>query len=259
MSDAARIAPPQLRSFMAAASTQTNSARAAQTVEAMSSNYAQNIHQACDLATAHRYPFVQDSATDAGIDDLQPVFGNVGLFDNFIKNDLRAFIEPSVPYWRWSAANPATANFSPETPSQLQKAQNLRDLLATGMQAKIEAISFGGTVTAAELLVGGSTYRFEPGQSGGRQIAWNTSLQPEAQLSLFAGTQKVKDVTGTPGTWALFHLFDQAKEEAIGPYQFKATFGDGASFVIFRVTLAGAHDNPFSRAGLWSFRCPPRL
>jgi type VI secretion system protein ImpL len=259
LSDAARIAPPQLRAFMTAASTQSDSARASQTVETMSNDYAQNIHPACDAATAHRYPFVQDSAQDAAVADLLPVFGNAGLFDNFIKNDLHAFLEQSVTYWRWNAGNPVTANFGSETPSQLQKAQDLRDLLSTGVQAKIEVISFGGTVTAAELSVGGTQYRFEQGQAVSHQIAWNTNLQPEAQLSLFAGAQKVKDISGSPGTWALFHLFDAAKEEATGPYQFKATFGDGASFVVFRVTLVGAHDNVFSRAGLWSFRCPPRL
>jgi type VI secretion system protein ImpL len=259
LSGAANMAPPQLHSFMAAASTQSDSARASQTADTISNDYAQNVHQACELATANHYPFVRDSATDANLADLLPVFGNPGVIDTFVKNDLHAFIEPSLPYWHWTQGNPVVGGFNSETPAQFQKAQNLRDLLSTGVQARIEAISFGGTVTAAELVIGGISTRFEQGQPPPPPIAWNTSLQPSAQVSLFAGTQKVKDISGAPGTWALFRLFDNAKEEAIGPYQFKATFGDGAPFVVFRVTLIGAHDNPFSRAGLWSFRCPPRL
>jgi type VI secretion system protein ImpL len=51
---------------------------------------------------------------------------------------------------------------------------------------------------------------------------------------------------------------DLAKKENSGPQTMLATFGDGAKNVVFKVTLAN-DSNPFSRGGVWSFRCPVAL
>ena len=51
---------------------------------------------------------------------------------------------------------------------------------------------------------------------------------------------------------------DVAKKENAGPLAIKATFGEGASYATFRITLPDTN-NPFSRGGPWSFRCPGRL
>jgi type VI secretion system protein ImpL len=118
-------------------------------------------------------------------------------------------------------------------------------------------MGFGGAVTAAELSAGGATHRFDAGQVGQRTIQWTTASLPEAKVVLYEGDKPAREIR-FEGPWSLFRLFDDAKKENAGPNSFKATFGEGASYVTFRIMLP-SEDNPFSRGGLWSFRCPPRL
>jgi type VI secretion system protein ImpL len=86
---------------------------------------------------------------------------------------------------------------------------------------------------------------------------WSLGGLPEAHVSLFNGSQEVKRFQGD-GVWALFRLMDAAAKENAGPTAIKATFGQGAQFATFRIDLPSS-SNPFSRGGLWSFRCPARL
>jgi type VI secretion system protein ImpL len=60
------------------------------------------------------------------------------------------------------------------------------------------------------------------------------------------------------GPWALFRLMDSARKQNTGPTSFSATFGQGANTATFKITLP-SDQNPFSRGGLWSFRCPSKL
>ena len=76
-------------------------------------------------------------------------------------------------------------------------------------------------------------------------------------MTLYAGATKQKDFS-FDGPWALYRLMDEAKKENAGPLAIKATFGEGSAYVTFRITLP-SEDNPFSRGGPWSFRCPPKL
>ena len=92
---------------------------------------------------------------------------------------------------------------------------------------------------------------------GARPVMWSLNGLPEARVVLYAGPKEVARYEGE-GVWALFRLMDAARKENAGPTAIKATFGEGAQFATFKVHLpSGA--NPFSRGGLWSFRCPGRL
>ena len=105
---------------------------------------------------------------------------------------------------------------------------------------------------------GGATHRFEAGATGARPIMWSISGGlPEARVVLYAGGSEVKRFEAQ-GTWALFRLMDQARRENAGPTAIKATFGEGAASATFRITLP-SDQNPFSRGGIWSFRCPATL
>jgi type VI secretion system protein ImpL len=250
--------PPELGNFLVAASAQGDTAQTAQIQTAASTTYGQMLLPACRAVTDNRYPFFFGAAPEATVADLMPVFGPGSQFDTFVTTQLRSHIDMAGPVWHWLPSDPVAAGFDPQTPAQLQKIDALRTLLTTGVQAKIEAVSFGGTITAAEFFGGGTPIRFERGQSGSRSFLWTIAAQPEARVALFAGTQAAKQFDSA-GTWAVFHLFDSARTQAATPDQFTATFGEGAAFVTFRVSVVGARGNPFSRQGLWSFRCPPRL
>ena len=118
----------------------------------------------------------------------------------------------------------------------MQKAGQIRDLMTTGAPIKVEVASFGGAVTAAEFSAGGATYRFEPNTVGAKQVMWSLSSLPEAHVVLYSGTQEVKRFEGQ-GVWALFRLMDAAQKENAGPTAFKVTFGQGAQFATFKITL----------------------
>jgi len=60
------------------------------------------------------------------------------------------------------------------------------------------------------------------------------------------------------GPWALFRLMDRAEKQNAGPKAIRAGFGEGPQRTTLTVQLPGT-TNPFSRAGLWSFRCPASL
>jgi len=185
------------------------------------------------------------------------LLGSSGQFDSFVRDRLQALLETSGPLWRWRAEDPVAASLDPTSAEQMQKAGQIRDLMTTGAPIKVEVASFGGAVTAAEFSAGGSTYRFEPNTVGAKQVMWSLSSLPEAHVILYSGTQEVKRFEGQ-GVWALFRLMDAAQKENAGPTAIKATFGQGAQFVAFKITLPSDR-NPFGRGGMWSFRCPAKL
>jgi type VI secretion system protein ImpL len=88
-------------------------------------------------------------------------------------------------------------------------------------------------------------------------LIWASSGLPEAHVTLYSKTTPLQQISFT-GPWALFRLMDQAKKQNTGPTSFTATFGQGANTAAFKVTLP-TDQNPFSRGGLWSFRCPSTL
>lgn len=250
-------APPQLQGFVAGATQSGKGAAVSSAQGALADEYARNLLPACQVVTDNRYPFFGAAQNDATAADLLRVFGLNGQFDNFTRDRLQPLLETSGPVWRWRTSDPVAATFEPTSAEPLQKAAAIRDLIAGGLSLKVEAAGFGGAVTAAEFSAGGTTYRFEPSAVGARPVMWSLNGLPEARVVLYAGPKEVARYEGE-GVWALFRLMDGARKENAGPTAIKATFGEGAQFATFKIHLpSGA--NPFSRGGLWSFRCPGRL
>ncbi|HEY4031373.1 MAG TPA: type VI secretion system membrane subunit TssM [Caulobacteraceae bacterium] len=256
LSTAALTAPATVQPFAAAASKQGDKAQISSTQGAVSGGYT-TLASACQSVTQDRYPFVTASTNDAPVVDLLRVFGMGGQLEGYTNQQLRPMMDTTGPIWRWRADSPIAAGFDPTSAGQFQKAASIRDLLAGGLTLKIDGDGFGGAITAAEISAGGQTYRFDAGQAGQRTLQWTASGVPEAHVTLYAGATKQRDYT-FQGPWALFRLIDAAKKENAGPMAIKATFGEGASYATFKITLPSI-DNPFSRGGPWSFRCPPKL
>jgi type VI secretion system protein ImpL len=254
---AADSAPTMLQEYAAPAAAAGGEARVSSATGAITGSYEATVAPECLSVTEGRYPFVSASASQAPLGDVVRVFGMNGSLDAYVQARVRPMVDTAGPVWRWRMDDPVAANFDPTTAGEFQKAVEIRELLLSGVTARVEAVGFGGTVKSAEFVAGSATHRFEAGQPGGRSIQWNTASLPEASVTLSDGTNTL-DSFAFDGPWALFRLFDAARKENTGPNSFNATFGEGAAAVTFRVTLA-AGSNPFNRGGLWSFRCPPSL
>ena len=251
-------APPQLRDFVTNASSGGKTASVSAAQGAIADAYTRTVLPDCKSATDGKYPFVGSSLIDASLVDVQRVFGMGGSFDAFLQQRITPLLDKSGPIWRWNATDPAAAALNPASPDDFRKAAQLRDTLVGGVTVQVSSKGFGGGVDAVELTVGGTVYRFDSTSTGDRPVIWSAQgVVPHAAVTLYSAKAKVAEVMAD-GPWALFRLMDLAKKENSGPQTMIATFGDGARNVVFKVTLAN-DSNPFSRGGVWSFRCPAAL
>ena len=255
---AAGGAPPQLQSFVASATSGGKTASTTAAQGAIADAYGTAVLPDCRLATQDKYPFFGTAEADASLIDVQRVFGMGGSLDAFVVQRIIPLIDMSGPVWRWNAINPTAAALNPTSPDEFSKAQMLRDMIMGGVTVKFEAKAFGGGVDAAELTVGSTNYKFEGSMAGERPVIWSAQGNvPQAAVALYSSGKKVNEVTEN-GPWALFRLMDAAKRENAGPQTILATFGQGSQTVVFKVSLPSER-NPFSRGGVWSFRCPVAL
>ena len=257
LATASATAPPMVQGVTSGASKAGDKAQVSSATGAVSTVYDQAVAPQCRSVTEQRYPFVAASPNDAPLVDVLRVFGANGTIDQFVQTKLRPLLDTSGPVWRWKSGDPVAATLDPTSADEFRKAGAIRDMLATGLPLKVEGAGFGGATTAAELVFNGQTQKFDANQAGVRTMQWTASGLPEASATLLAGTAKPRDFT-YEGPWALFRLMDVAKKENDGPMAIKATFGEGAAYATFKITLP-SQDNPFSRGGPWSFRCPPKL
>ena len=255
---AAGGAPPQLQGFVASATSGGASASTTAAQGAISDAYSNSVLPDCRLATQDKYPFFGSAEADASLIDVQRVFGMGGSMDAFVTQRIVPMLDMSGPIWRWNTQNPTAAALNPSSPDEFSKAQMLRDMIMGGVTVKFEAKAFGGGVDAAELTVGSTNYKFDASLSGERPVIWSVQGNvPQASIALFTAGKKISEVTAN-GPWALFRLMDAAKRENAGPTALLATFGQGAQTAVFKVSLPNER-NPFSRGGVWSFRCPVAL
>ena len=255
---AAGGAPPQLQGFVASAATGGKTATVTAAQGAIADAYVNSVLPDCRMATQDKYPFFGNAEADASLVDVQRVFGMNGSFDAFLTQRIIPLLDMAGPIWRWNTTNPTAAALNPSSPDEFRKAQTLRNMVMGGVNVKFEARAFGGGVDAVELTVGSSTYRFDGTSGGERPVIWSAQGNvPQAAVTLFTGTTKVGEVRKS-GPWALFRLMDDARKENAGEQAMLATFGSGAQTAVFKVTLPG-DSNPFSRGGVWSFRCPVAL
>lgn len=264
---AAAGAPPQMQEFVAQASKGGASAQTSAAQGAVTDAYVQSVYPACKEVAQEHYPFFGASKTDASTVEMQRVFGMGGTIDGFVQQRLMPLMQTDGPVWRWRSDDPVASALDPQSPEEFAKAGQIRDLLVGGVAIKLKVASFGAEVGAVEFSAGGATYRFDPKTNAVKPVQWTTGALPEASVALFkapaagaaagAGGDELRRFEAE-GSWALFRLLDQATKENAGETAIKATFGEGARAVTFLIGLPGPR-NPFSRGGLWSFRCPSTL
>ena len=261
---AAATAPPQLQPFVASAAKGGSSAQVSAAQGAVSDAYAQAVLPSCKEVAQEHYPFFGNASADAPVVDTLRTFGMGGTIDGFVQQRLRNLLDTGGPVWRWRSGDPIAATLDPQSPEELAKAAQIRDLLAGGLPIKVSVAAMGSDVNSVELASGGTTYKFARTDTGEKPILWSANGGlPQADVVLYAaGPAGGADVEArrfdADGPWALFRLMDKATKENAGAQALKATFGDGARSVTFLIRLPSDR-NPFSRGGPWSFRCPVTL
>ena len=198
---------------------------------------------------------------------MQRVFGAGGVIDSFVSQRLDRLIDRDGPVWRWVRDDPLTAGLDPASPQDFAKAVQVRDLMITGVPIKVALVSKSPGIGEVEFSAGGTTYKFEEPGARGRNLVWSGSGSlPEAHVSFFppvtegATTTKVEEMARieTEGPWALFRLIDMGEMTNSGANAITEVFASKGETAKFAITLPGSN-NPFSRGGLWSFRCPIAL
>ncbi|HZL00417.1 MAG TPA: type VI secretion system membrane subunit TssM [Caulobacteraceae bacterium] len=250
-------APPILQGFVAAAVQGGKTAQVSSAQGAVADSYRKDLLPICQSAVDNHYPFFGAAPGDAAVTDVMNVFGANGAFQAFARDRLGSLLNKVGPVWRWSADDPVGATLDPTAAENFHRADEIHDLLTTGLPFQVESAGFGGAVTAVEFSLGGTPYRLEPGAAGAKPFMWSVSQAPEAHVTLFNGTKALTTIAAQ-GPWALFRLMDKARQENAGPTAFKATFGEGATFATLKIDL-NSDRNPFRRGSLWSFRCPSSL
>jgi len=256
---AAASAPAQLAPFVEAAAKGGAGAQVSAAQGAVTEAYAQSIMPACKGVAQEHYPFFGGAAQDASVSDTLRLFGMGGTLDGFTQVRLLPLMDTAGPVWRWKSDDPIAATLDPLVPEEFAKAAQIRDLLAGGLPLKISVASMGTDVAAAEFSSGGQTYRFARGDAGEKPLLWSaTGGTPAASVTFYGADAKPAQQIEAEGPWALFRLVDKGAKENSGAQAIKVTFGEGAKAVAFLIKLPSER-NPFSRGGVWSFRCPNAL
>lgn len=255
---AGATAPPQLQKFVQDAAGGGAKAQVATVTGAVATSYAQ-VASACREVAQERYPFFGAAKEDAAIVDAIRVFGPGGTIDSFVQQRVQPLIDNSGPMWRWRSDNPLTATMDPASPEEFAKAAEIRDLLVGGVPLKVAVEKFGSETGALEISSGSATQRFDRQSSGARALSWSPQGNPEASVTLLPLEGKGSPARiSTDGPWALFRLMDLAEKQNAGERAIRATFRSGGHWATLLIQLPSER-NPFSRGGMWSFRCPSTL
>ncbi len=257
MATAGAGAPPALQGFIGAAVKGGAQAQTTAATGAVASAWTTDILPACQNGTTDKYPFYSGATVDLASLDALKTFGANGTMDSFVQQRLAPMLDTSGPVWRWRTDDPVAATLNPSSADEVSRLAQLRDLLSGGVTFKVAVASFGPDVDGVEFSSGGTSYKFDASDMAAKPMIWNLQGLPEAHVTLTKAGAAVDNETGD-GPWALFKLLEKAKKQNSGPTAFQATFGQGTKTVTFNVILNTTF-NPFSRGGVWTFRCPVTL
>ena len=257
MAGAAAGAPPGLQGFMGAAVKGGVSAQTSAAEGAVNQTYLASVLPACQQAATDKYPFFSNSKIDVATLDAIRVFGPGGATDAFVQQRLMPMMDTTGPVWRWQSENPVAASFNPSSAAEIARLAQIRDMLSGGISFKVQLAALGSDVDTAEFSSGGTTYQFNAASRDAKPVVWTVQGLPEAHVTLSKAGQQVQAFNGE-GPWALFRVMETASRQNSGTDAFIATFGQGAKTVALKFTL-GSTFNPFSRGGVWTFRCPVAL
>lgn len=214
----------------------------------------------CKRAIAGRYPFVRGADNDVAIDDFAQMFGPSGHFATFFELHLKPFVDVSSSPWQWTglAGNEAVAS---EALAQFEAARRIQSAFFAGgselnVTLDITPIDLDINSTSVLLSINDQTVTYDHGPVQTKSLKWPGDGNRTARLT-FMPEGANTSFTRT-GPWAMFKLFDEAKQRAASEDKFGAVFSLGKRSASFEIQT-GSVLNPFSLPELSSFKCPERL
>lgn len=267
LQSAADRAPSQLRRFVTEAAGSNRDTTISAATGAISEIYARDVLPRCQEVAQEHYPFSRRaSAPDAPPETMRELFGYDGLLVLFVNQRLLPLIDSNGPVWRWRSENPVASQFSPHNPEEFARALEIRRFVAEPLQFRISLIEMGDEVSEVVFFSGSNAPLTFTGTAGAPRAA-NWSLLgavQEAYVELRGTSPEtrrpgvLRRFEGKEGSWAFFHLVEQARKENAGESSITLQFGQYPRSAQFRIDLPSQTD-PFSPSGLWSFRCPTSL
>lgn len=219
----------------------------------------------CRKAILAKYPFAR-SEQDVNPEDFVRLFGHGGLFDEFFKKNLQAYVDSSVTPWRYkqeSADQPAIAG--PDL-TAFMRAQKIRDMFfpdpnsrKISWKADIRVLELDPNIVDLTMDMDGQVQRYIHGPVAPWIINW-----PGPRGGLLAemiANPRIRQDTSTlsyKGPWALFRLFDAGRAAGTSNAGKTAwTYEFDGRRVVLEID-SGANGNFFNSDLLKNFRCPGR-
>ncbi|NLS20126.1 type VI secretion system membrane subunit TssM [Rhizobium sp. P40RR-XXII] len=216
----------------------------------------------CARIVTGRYPFDRTSSQDIAMADFVRLFGPQGIFQNFFKNRLEAFVDTSAQPWGWrgtfggdSIPSQAIAQF--ENASKIENAFFPAGSEKPAISINIKPVSLSDSANAVIMDIVGERVVYNHGRIVPKSIAWPAAgAQNQSQIAFLPGGWQ-EAMTQT-GDWSPFRLFDAAKVTVQAPDLFRARFEDKGQEAEFDVQF-GSVLNPFRLQAFSDFSCPAQF
>ncbi|HYI72868.1 MAG TPA: type VI secretion IcmF C-terminal domain-containing protein, partial [Skermanella sp.] len=224
--------------------------------------------QFCAQATAGRYPFDRNGASEISLEDFARLFAKDGLIDSFFEQNLASFVDKSGKPWRWRKFGSVDLKLSRESLAQFERAALIRDSMFPPGSARPEAgfrltlVRTSFEIGGIDVSVGGRTASLAPGSAQSAQLSWpgndpaaGTSVTFKSGLPNSRPSAIVID-----GPWSLFRLLDRSvlQTAAATRDRLSVRIASGpaeADLVLQESSLA----KPFGANPVSAFRCPRTL
>lgn len=217
----------------------------------------------CRKAVFGKYPFAR-SEQDVNPEDFARLFGPAGLFDEFFRKNLQAYVDHAAAPWRYKReAGDKPAVNGPDL-DPFMRAQKIRDMFFADPAAKkmawkadVRVLELDPHVVDLTMDFDGQVQRYIHGPVAPWVVNW-----PGPRGGLLAemvANPRVRSDTSTlsfKGPWALFRLFDAGRASASGSASKTAWVHEFDGRRVVLEIDSGATGNLFAGDLFKGFRCP---
>jgi type VI secretion system protein ImpL len=269
----AELFPPPFREELSRWVRELEATVAGGTQAEIREDFANSVVPACREYVEGKYPLVRGAPREATPAEFGKVFGKDQVFDSFFERRLKSYVDTSKAIWTWKKDNPVSADFSPDTARQFQRARNIKDAFfgTGGLQPSFLMSVTPSPIGAgfkAKLVVNGTPVESPTQQSATaatpaappnpQTIPWVASpARSFIEIKADVGGQVVT-AEGMPSgsPWSFFRLLDiVGSPKGNGAVAKYSGYGQVAEYQFTPQTLL----NPLLLPDLREFKCPKVL
>lgn len=206
-------------------------------------------------------PFTRSSRS-VSMETFSRFFGPGGDMDKYFTEFLEPYVDRTPEGLRYRADKPVSAQLSPATLMQFQRAERIRQAFFAGGGSKpdveitIRQIDAHPTVESAMLVINGEAVPTVTGATE-RTIRWpGTGRSTVLQLTPSLDRDSQKEWGGS--SWTFIDFLASASSRRQDGDTLRATFSLGGRTITYDFTINAA-TNPFTMPELTEFQCPQSL